>query len=124
MWNRTIVSGTILTVILAGTAIGSSTAADAAVTCRPRIDGEGLGTSFFGQGTTVARGNAVNDWAHNVANKYGEKFSSISRAQQVRYDCAGGTVTTAKCVVAAIPCAETANPPARKGKRKKRRVRR
>ena len=121
-WNRAIVSSACLTAILAGTSIAFATAADAAVTCRPRIDGEGLGSRVFGQGTGVARENAVIEWSHNATIRFGDKFSNIALAQQVRYDCGGGTVMQAKCVVAAIPCAQTADRPTRK--KKKRRARR
>lgn len=122
--NRAIVSSACLSVILAAASVAFSTSADAAVTCRPRIDGEGFGSRVFGQGTGVARENAVIEWSHNATIRFGLKFSNIALAQQVRYDCAGGTVMQAKCVVAGIPCAQTADVPARKGKRKKRRARR
>ncbi len=77
--------------------------ADAAV-CRSRMSGQGTGTGLFGQGSTLARQNALADWSNKVAARHGQRFASSAKARSVAYDCRQGAILQAKCVVTAVPC--------------------
>ncbi len=89
--------------VLALGAVATSTSADAAV-CRGRMVGTGVGTGILGQGTTMARRNALADWSSKVAARHGARFANTAKARSVRYDCKEGAILQAQCVVTAVPC--------------------
>ncbi len=89
-----------------------------AVVCRGRMAGSGTGMGLFGQGTALARQNALADWASKVGARHGQRFASTTLARSARYDCRTGAILQAQCVVSAIPCAES------RGRRSSRKARR
>lgn len=91
--------------------------AQAATVCKPRMVGQGTGMGVAGQGTVLARSNALADWSAKVATRHGKAFADGSKARSVKYDCRAGAILEAKCVVAAVPCGEVA----KKKKKSKRR---
>lgn len=92
--------------------------AEAAIACRGRQSGEGSATGLFGQGTVLARQNAVNDWTNKATTRHGRGFANISTARGVTYDCRDGAIFQAKCVVTAAPCGEVRSRTTRKKKRR------
>ena len=120
MRTRTSVSfGAAAMALLAGTAVLSSSAAEAAIQCRGRAAGEGTGMGIAGQGSAAARANAMDDWSRKVVARYGAAFGNASLARGVRYDCRQGAILQAKCVVSAVPCGDVPRKPAAKTKKKK-----
>lgn len=103
---------------VAALTIAAASPVEAAISCRARMSGEGTGTGLFGQGTALARQNAVTDWTSRVGARHGRRFVSFSLSRSVTYDCRQGAILQAKCVVTAQPCGDIPV------KRKKRRPRR
>ena len=91
---------------LAGTSLIWVRSAEAAIVCKLRMDGQGTGMGIAGQGTALARSNALADWSNKVRAKYGAQFANTATARLVKYDCRQGAIFEAKCVVAAVPCAD------------------
>lgn len=103
---------------MTGSAVLFSSGAEAAIQCRGRLSGEGTGMGIAGQGTTLARSNALADWGRKAAARHGAAFGNTSLARSVRYDCRQGAILEAKCVVTAVPCGDV--PTRRKARRGRR----
>lgn len=85
------------------TVLAAASEADAAV-CRARISGTGTGNGLFGGATLAARAAATAEWQAKVGNRHGSRFTSMDKAQSVRWDCTQTPIVQAKCVVTARPC--------------------
>lgn len=118
MKSKIFILGAAAAAVLAGTAVVSSDTAEAAIQCRGRMSGEGTGMGIAGQGTALARSNALAAWGRNVQAKHGVVFANTSLARSVRYDCRQGAILEAKCVVTAVPCGDI--PVKRKARRGRR----
>lgn len=96
--------------------------AQAATVCKGRMDGQGTGLGLFGQGTALARSNALADWSAKVRARHGAQFANTATARSIKYDCRQGAILEAKCVVAGVPCANVVVKKTKtKSKTKKRR---
>lgn len=96
----------------------ASGTAEAAIQCRGRMSGEGTGMGIAGQGSALARSNALADFGRKAEARHGKAFGNTALARSVRYDCRQGAILEAKCVVSAVPCGDV--PTRRKGKRARR----
>ena len=102
----------------AGVSLIQAEGAEAATVCKGRMIGQGTGMGIAGQGTALARSNALADWGNKVRTKHGTQFANTATARSVKYDCRQGAILEAKCVVTAVPCADVV---AKKTKTKKKR---
>jgi hypothetical protein len=110
------------TLLVAGAAGVFPQSAEAATVCKPRMTGQGTGMGLAGQGSALARSNALADWSSKVRAAYGAAFAETQKARSVKYDCRQGAILEAKCVVTAVPCGEVAKAKkSAKGKAKRRR---
>ena len=100
-------------------ALALASVAEAAVQCKPRVSGQGTGMGVAGQGSALARSNAMADWSNKAQAKYGKAFADSSKARSVTYDCRAGAILEAKCVVTAAPCGEVAAKSKPKSKRRR-----
>jgi hypothetical protein len=101
----------------AGTSLIQVEGAEAAIVCKARMTGQGTGMGIAGQGTTLARSNALVDWGNKVRAKNGAQYANTALARSVKYDCRQGAILEAKCVVTAVPCADIG---VKKSKKKRR----
>lgn len=102
--------------VLAAGAFVLPAPAEAATVCKARMTGQGTGLGIAGQGSALARSNALADWGNKVRAKLGAAYANTAKARSVKYDCRQGAILEAKCVVTAVPCAEVA--PKKKKKRR------
>ncbi len=72
--------------------------------CHETVEGVGTGTGVFGRGSARARVAARANWEASVASLYGTRYSRLSNARSIRWDCTRRAVLLAKCVVTARPC--------------------
>lgn len=79
-------------------------ASEAAPACRASVEGSASGFGLLGRGSRRARIKAQIDWERKVEGLYGRRFARFSTARSVIWNCRGGTVAPAKCVVRARPC--------------------
>jgi hypothetical protein len=73
--------------------------------CHEPLEGAAIGKGILGLGSERAREAAQGNWEALADERYGRAFANLSRARDVRWDCAKGAIVTAKCVVTARPCA-------------------
>lgn len=104
----------------AGTSLIAAGGAEAAIVCKGRMDGQGTGLGLLGQGSALARSNALADWGNKVRARHGAKFANTATARSVTYDCRPGAILEAKCVVAAVPCAKVVVKKSKIKKKKRR----
>lgn len=111
IWSKSFASA----LLVAGAAIvGFSSVADAhkrsyrhshsGPYCHDRMEGRATGQGLFGAGSAQARSFAAADWESKVADRWGSRYASLSKARGVRWDCKKGAILQAKCVVTAMPC--------------------
>jgi hypothetical protein len=100
-----------------GTSLIAVEGAEAAIVCKARMTGQGTGMGIAGQGSALARSNALADWASKVRAKNGAQYANTALARSVKYDCRQGAILEAKCVVTAVPCADVV---VKKTKKKRR----